>query len=214
MRVLIGCEFSGVVRDEFLRRGHDAWSCDILPSERAGPHLQCDLLTILDQGWDLIIAHPECRYLNHAGVRWLYQNGRRWNKDGSENPRDLVRWAKMEQAAEFFKKILAASCPLIAVENSEMHPYAVELIGRKADQVIQPWMFGHGEVKATHLWLKGLPLLQPTNIVSGRQPRVHHESPGPDRWKRRSRTLEGVARAFAEQWGKELEAKAVGGVGR
>lgn len=202
MRALVACEFSAVVRDALRRQGHDAYSCDLLPTE-GNPrwHLQCDVLTVLDRGWDLIIAHPECRYLNHAGVRWLYQGGKRWNADGSENPRDPERWAKMEQAAEFFTKILNAPCPLIGAENSEMHPHALALVGRKADQVIQPWQFGHGEVKAAHLWLKNLPPLAPTNIVSGRQPRVHHESPGPDRWKRRSRTLPGIAEAMATQWG-------------
>lgn len=200
-RILVACEFSGVVRDAFIRQGCDAWSCDLLPSERPGPHLQCDVLSVLDRDWDLIIAHTECRYLNHAGVRWLYEGGRRWNPDGSENPRDSKRWAAMERAAEFFNRVGDAPCPLIARENSEMHPYATALVGRKADQVIQPWMFGHGEVKATHLWLKGLPPLVPTDIVAGRQPRVHHESPGADRWKRRSRTLRGIADAMADQWG-------------
>jgi hypothetical protein len=193
-RVLIGCEFSAVVRDAFRRRGYDAWSCDLLETEGDSRwHLRCDLLTILDRDWDLIIAHPECRYLNHAGVRWLYEGGKRRNPDGSENPRDVERWAAMERAAEFFNRVGDAPCPLIARENSGMHPYAAALVGRKADQVIQPWMFGHGEVKATHLWLKGLPPLVPTSIVAGRQPRVHHESPGADRWKRRSRTLQGIA---------------------
>lgn len=201
MRVLIGCEFSGVVRDAFISRGHEAWSCDLLPSERPGPHIQDDLLAVLGERWDLIIAHPECRYLNHAGVRWLYQGGRRWNKDGTENPRDSKRWAEMERAVEFFKATQAAPCARIATENSEMHPHALALVGRKADQVIQPWQFGHGEVKATHLWLKGLPPLMPTNIVVGRAPRVHHESPGPNRWKNRSRTLPGIAEAMAAQWG-------------
>lgn len=210
----MACEFSGIVRDAFAARGHEAWSCDLLPSERPGPHLPCDALSVLDQGWDLIIAHPECRYLNHAGVRWLYEGGRRWNKDGSENPRDPERWAAMESAAEFFNKILDVPCPLIAAENSETHPYAVELVGRKADQVIQPWQFGHGEVKATHLWLKNLPLLTATNIVEGRKPRVHHESPGPDRWKNRSRTMAGVASAMAEQWGHSPQVNQPGARGR
>lgn len=201
MKVLIACEFSGIVRDAFIARGHDAWSCDLLPTERPGPHLQCDVLTVLDQDWNLIIAHPECRYLNHAGVRWLYRGGKRWNEDGTENPRDLKRWTAMEQAVRFFKAMEASNCPRVATENSEMHPYALALVGRKADQVIQPWQFGHGETKATHLWLKGLPPLIPTDIVDGRQPRVHYESPGPERWKNRSRTMQGIADAMADQWG-------------
>lgn len=204
MRVLVACEFSGIVRDSFIARGHDAWSCDLLPSERPGPHLQADALTVLDHNWDLIVAHPECRYLNHAGVRWLYQGGKRWNPDGSENPRNPERWTAMEKAAEFFNRVGDAPCPLIVRENSEMHPYAVELVGGKADQIVQPWMFGHGEVKATHFWLKGLPPLTPTLIVEGRIPRVHYESPGRDRWKNRSRTLQGIADAMAEQWGSLL----------
>jgi hypothetical protein len=203
-KILIACEFSGIVREAFRVKGYDAWSCDLLPSEQPGPHLQCDVLTVLDQGWDLIIAHPECRYLNHAGVRWLYKGGRRWNADGSENPRDPERWAAMERAAEFFNRVGDAPCPLIVRENSEMHPYAVTIVGGKADQVIQPWMFGHGEVKATCLWLKNLPPLEPTNIVSGRQARVHREPPSPERWKNRSRTLAGVAQAMSDQWGRLL----------
>lgn len=203
--ILIGCEFSGVVRDAFLARGHDAWSCDLLPSERPGPHIQGNVLGVVhDRVWDLFIVHPECRYLNHAGVRWLYKGGRRWNKDGTENPRDPERWQKMEKAAAFFIACLNAPCKKVGAENSEMHPYALALVGRKADQVIQPWQFGHGEVKATHLWLRELPPLKPTDVVSGRTPRVHHASPGPERWKERSRTLQGVASAMADQWGSLL----------
>jgi hypothetical protein len=200
LRVLVGCEFSGVVRDAFIRQGCDAWSCDLLPCERPGPHIQGDVLTTVRKGtWDLFIVHPECRYLNHAGVRWLYRGGRRWNADGTENPRDPERWRKMEEAAAFFLACLNAH-DRVAAENSEMHPHALALVGRKADQVIQPWQFGHGEVKATHLWLRGLPTLQPTRIVSGRVPRVHYASPGPERWKERSRTLTGIAEAMAAQW--------------
>lgn len=202
MKVLIACEFSGVVRDAFIARGHNAISCDLLPTEKPGPHIQGDVLTVINKYWDLIIAHPECRYLNHAGVRWLYKGGKRWNDDMTENPKDLERWQKMEEAARFFNACRnAANCAKVAVENSEMHPYAVELVGEKATQIIQPWQFGHGEVKATHLWLKGLSLLQPTEIVGGREPRVHYASPGPERWKERSRTLPGIAKAMAEQWG-------------
>lgn len=192
MRVLIGCEFSGVVRDEFLKRGHDAWSCDLLPSERPGPHLQRDIFTVLDQGWDLMIFHWPCTRLTNSGVRWLY--------GGRGTVRDEGRWQLMEQDADRFRALLDSDIPLIAGENPIPHRYAREIMGGYS-QVIQPWMFGHGEVKATCLWLKGLPPLAPTKIVEGRRPRVHHEPPSPERWKNRSRTLTGVAEAMAEQWG-------------
>lgn len=185
MKVLIGCEFSGIVRDEFLKRGHDAWSCDLLPSERPGPHLQCDVLTVLNlasQEWDLMIAFPPCTHLAVSGARWFR------NKQ-----------AEQQAAIDFFLALATcSSIPRIAVEN----PIGIMSTRyRKPDQIIQPWMFGHGEVKATCLWLKGLPLLQPTRIVEGRTARVHREPPSPERWKNRSRTLSGVAEAMAEQWG-------------
>lgn len=193
MRVLIGCEFSAVVRDAFRKRGHDAWSCDLLPSE-GDPrwHLQCDIFTVLDQDWDLMIFHWPCTRLTNSGVRWLY--------GGSGNVRDKRRWQLMEQDARSFRKLLDSGIPHIAGENPIPHRYARELMGDYS-QVIQPWMFGHGETKATCLWLRNLPPLRPTNIVNGRRPRVHHEPPSPDRWKNRSRTLSGVADAMAEQWG-------------
>lgn len=193
MRVLVACEFSGVVRDAFRKRGHNAWSCDILPTEKPGPHIQEDALKVIDGGWDMIIAHPPCTYLANSGVRWLY--------GGKGSQRDPARWQKMEESAQFIAMILAAKTPRIAIENPIMHRYGVEIIGRKHDQLIQPWQFGHGETKATCLWLKRLPPLRPTNIVDGRAPRVHHASPGPDRWKDRSRTYQGIADAMAEQWG-------------
>lgn len=234
MRVLIACEFSGVVRLAFRALGHDAWSCDVLPAEDCSKyHFRNDIYSLLpdkvneagkpcgekswldwptDQcaalygGWDLMIAHPPCRYLNHAGVRWLYKDGRRWNKDKagnivSENPRDEDRWQNMKAAALFYRTLLFSKIPRIAVENSEMHPYAIKAVGCGPDQIIQPWQFGHGETKATWLCLKNLPKLVPTNIVEGRTARVHRASPGPDRWKERSRTLPGIAAAMAEQWG-------------
>lgn len=181
MRVLIACEFSGVVRGAFAARGHDAWSCDLLPSETAGQHLQCDVLSVPDRQWDLMIAHPPCTHLAVSGARWFKGKLR-------------------EQAAalEFVRTLLNCSIPRIALENP------VSIIStriRKPDQIIQPWQFGHGEVKATCLWLKALPLLKPTNVVAGREARVHKASPSPDRWKERSRTLTGVAKAMAEQWG-------------
>ena len=200
MKVLIACEFSGIVREEFTKRGHDAWSCDLLPTEIPGNHIHDDVLNHLDDGWDLMIAHPPCTYLTNAGVRHLYSHV--VSKTGKHAAvYGFARWIEMRKAAEFFKQLLYADIPKICVENPIPHRYAVAEIGRKYDQLIQPWQFGHGETKATCLWLKGLPLLKPTDIVEGRKPRVHYESPGKDRWKNRSRTLPGIARAFAEQWG-------------
>jgi len=191
MRVLVACEFSGIVRDAFIARGHDAISADLLPSERPGPHVVGDVLPLLREPWDLVIAHPPCTYLTNAGARWLYVGGR-------GNVPDLARWAEMEAAADFFYDCYNANAPMVVVENPIMHRNAAI---RPADQYVQPWQFGHGEVKATGLWMRGLPKLTPTSIVDGRAPRVHRASPGPDRWKERSRTLPGIAAAMAEQWG-------------
>lgn len=182
MRVLIACEFSGVVRNAFSKRGHSAWSCDILPSEKESyHHFQCDVFKIIEQKWDLMIAHPPCTHLAVSGSRWF-------------------KYKQKEQleALEFVRTLLNANIPKIALENP------VSIISshiRKPDQIIQPWQFGHGETKATCLWLKNLPKLIPTNIVNGRIPRVHHMPPGPNRWKERSRTLQGIADAMAQQWG-------------
>lgn len=192
MKILIACEYSGTVREAFSKLGHDAWSCDILETEIPGNHLQCDVREILGDGWDMMIAHPPCTYLTNSGVCWL------WNKDGSRND---DRWQRLKEGAEFFKALLDAPIPLIAIENPIPHKYAVELIGRKYDQIIQPWQFGHGETKATCLWLKNLPKLQPTNIVEGREQRIWKMPPGENRWKERSRTFEGIAQAMANQWG-------------
>lgn len=181
MRVLVACEYSGRVRDAFLRRGHAAMSCDLLPTEVPGPHYEGDVFDIIDQGWDLMIAHPPCTHLAVSGARWF--------KDKVE---------EQAEALEFVRRLLDADIQRIALENP------VSVISsriRKPDQVIQPWQFGHGETKATCLWLKGLPKLQPTNIVDGREARVHKMPPGPDRWKERSRTYTGIADAMAEQWG-------------
>lgn len=195
MNVVIACEFSGIVRDAFTVRGHNAISVDLLPTERPGAHLKEDVFDALLylRGWepDLLIAHPPCTYLANSGVRWLY-------KDGAP---DEDRWMRMADSAAFFGALLLADVPRIAVENPIMHRYGKDIIGRGQDQIIQPWMFGHGETKATGLWLKNLPNLKPTDIVDGRKPRVHHASPGPDRWKERSRTLPGIADAMADQWG-------------
>jgi hypothetical protein len=181
----VACEFSGIVRDAFTAKGWDAWSCDLLPSEKSGQHIQDDVLKHLDEGWDMMIAHPPCTRICNSGVCWLQK-------------RNL--WNQMQESAEFFKALLTCKIPRIAVENPIPHKYALEIIGRKYDQIIQPWQFGHGETKATCLWLKSLPKLVPTNIVSGRMQRSHLESPSPDRWKNRSRTYPGIASAMAEQW--------------
>ena len=182
VRVLVACEFSGIVRDAFRARGHDAWSCDILPSER-GPsrHIRGDVLRYLDLDWDLMVAHPPCTHLAVSGARWFAGKQR-----------------EQAEALGFVRALLDAPIRRIALENP------VSIISsriRKPDQVIQPWMFGHGEVKATCLWLKGLPKLVPTDIVEGRAARVHRMAPSPDRWRERSRTLPGIAAAMAVQWG-------------
>jgi hypothetical protein len=188
MNVLIGCEFSGTVRDAFLEWGHNAFSCDLLPTERKGPHYQMDVRrALLLRSWDLFIVHPHCTYLTNSGVRWLHTQA--------------GRWELMREAALFFREMLEANVPRVAVENPIMHKYAAEIVGRRQDQIIQPWQFGHGETKATGLWLKNLPKLVPTNIVSGRHARVHRLPPSADRWKERSRTLPGIGEAMAEQWG-------------
>jgi hypothetical protein len=182
MRVLVACEFSGIVRDAFRARGHDAWSCDLLPTERSGPHFHCTVSRPLAyDDWDLLIAHPPCTHLAVSGARWF-------------------KGKIMEQfeAERFFLELAMADIPRIAIEN----PIGIMSTRyRKPDQIIQPWQFGHGETKATCLWLKNLPKLVPTNIVSGRHARVHREPPSPDRWKARSRTLQGIADAMADQWG-------------
>lgn len=179
-RVLVACEFSGIVRDAFAARGFDAWSCDLLPTENPGQHICGDVLSVLDDGWDLMIAHPPCTHLAVSGARWFSEK-------------------QKEQAAaiEFFIALANAPIGKIAIEN----PVCImSSRWRKPDQIIQPWQFGHGETKATCLWLKNLPPLQPSNVVEGREPRVHYTSPGPDRWKERSRTLPGIAAAMAAQW--------------
>ena len=192
MRVLVACEYSGIVRDAFIRRGHDAWSCDILDSDSKGPHIKGDVLNVLGDGWELMIAHPPCTYLCNSGVRWL------------ERGNNKKRWKLMEEGADFFKKIIDAPVPKIAVENPVVHGYALKLIGRDFDQSIQPWEFGHGETKRTCLWLKNLPHLMPTRYVEGREHRIHRLSPGPMRGHERARTLVGIAEAMADQWGSYI----------
>lgn len=187
MRVLIACEFSGVARDAFTARGHDAWSCDLLPSERPGQHIRCDVISILKGcgepffTWDLMIVHPPCTHLAVSGARWF-----------------KGKLKEQAEALDFVRQLLAAPIERIALENP------ISIIStriRKPDQIIQPWQFGHGEIKATCLWLKNLPRLQRTRVVDGRAARVHRCPPSPDRWKERSRTLPGIAAAMAEQWG-------------
>ena len=199
-RVLIACEYSGTVRRAFEARGHDAWSCDLLPAEDgSNRHIVGDARDHLGDGWDLLmVAHPPCTRLCNSGVRWLTvpPNGR---------SREDV-WAELEEGAALFSDFWNAPIDRIAVENPVMHRHAKALIRgyRPPAQSVQPWQYGHGESKRTCLWLKGLPILTPTNVVSGREQRVHRASPGPDRWKERSRFFSGIADAMADQWGREL----------
>lgn len=186
MRVLIACEYSGTVRGSFAAAGWDAWSCDLLPTETPGQHVVGDARELLGDQWDLLIAHPPCTRLCNSGVRWLHE-------------RNL--WADMREAAALFSAFLNAPVPHVAVENPVMHGHAREIIGRGPDFTIQPWQFGHGEIKRTCFWTRNLPGLTPTDIVDGRAPRVHRASPGKDRWKERSTTLPGIAAAMADQWG-------------
>ena len=191
-RVLIACEFSGVVRRAFAARDHDAWSCDLLPAEDgSNRHIVGDARDLLGDGWDLlIVAHPPCTRLCNSGVRWLAE-------------RDL--WGDLAEAADLFSAFWCAPVPRVCVENPVMHGHAKALIQDYAPpaQSVQPWQFGHGETKRTCLWLRGLPPLVPTEIVAGREARVHRMPPGPDRWRERSRFFPGIAAAMAEQWSPE-----------
>lgn len=200
MRVLVACEYSGRVRDAFIARGHEAISVDLLDSEAGHPHLIGDALDAIELVKpDLLIAHPPCTYLTNSGVRWLYA------KDEQDQERAAQRWKDLDDAREFFLKLWTAPVPKICIENPIPHKHA-KLPGYS--QIIQPWQYGHGETKATCLWLKGLPQLEPTNVVSGREQRLHRLPPSPDRWKERSRTFPGIAAAMADQWGA-LEAVGV-----
>lgn len=181
MKILIACEFSGIVREEFRSKGHDVYSCDLLPTEIEGNHIQEDVLNILDNGWDMMIAHPPCTHLAVSGARWF---------------KDKI--IEQIESLEFVKKLMNAPIEKICIENP------ISIISskiRKPDQIIQPWMFGHGETKATCLWLKNLPLLQSTELVEGREPRIHNMAPSKDRGKDRSRTYLGIAKAMSAQWG-------------
>lgn len=183
MRVLIACEYSGRVRDAFIANGHDAMSCDLLPTDVPGPHYQGDVREVLGDSWDLMIAHPPCTHLAVSGARHFAAK----KADG-----------RQQDAIDFFLMLARSTIPRIAIENPVC---IISSIWRKPDQVIQPWQFGHGETKATCLWLKNLPHLVPTNIVDGREPRIHHMPPSDDRWKLRSETYLGIAQAMADQWG-------------
>ena len=183
MRVLVACEYSGRVRDAFIKIGHEAMSCDLLPTDVPGPHYQGNVFDILNDKWDLMIAHPPCTHLAVSGARWFKE-----------------KIQEQKEALEFVRLLLNAPIKHIALENP------ISIISskiRKPDQIIQPWQFGHGETKATCLWLKNLPKLVPTNIVNGREAKVHKMPPTPDRWKLRSTTYYGIANAMAEQWGQK-----------
>lgn len=186
MRVLIACEYSGIVRDAFIKKGHDAISCDFLDTEKPGPHITGNVRSVLRQPWDLVIAHPPCTRLCNSGVRWLHE-------------RDL--WGELKTAARFFRACLNANADMVAVENPVMHKYAIELVGRKHDFCVQPYEHGDPYTKKTCFWTKGLLPIMPTHVVSERFPAVHRASPGPDRWKERSRTYPGIAKAMADFWG-------------
>lgn len=197
MKVLVACEFSGTVRNAFLGRGHDAWSCDLLPSEDgSNRHIVGDARDLLHEGWDcMIVAHPPCTRLCNSGVRWLHRPPR-----GRTLPE---MWRELREGAALFSAFWNAPIPLRCIENPVMHRHAKALIEgyREFAQSVQPWQFGHGEVKRTCLWLHDLPPLVPTQIVEGRDARVHRASPGPDRWRERSRFFPGIADAMADQWG-------------
>lgn len=184
MRILVACEYSGAVRDAFRNRGHDAMSCDLLPTDAPGPHYQGDVSDILNDGWDMLIGFPPCTHLAVSGARWFPEK----RADG-----------RQQAALDFVRLLMNAPIDKIAIENP------VSVISsqiRKPDQTIQPWQFGHGETKRTCLWLKGLPKLTPTDIVEGREQRIWKMPPSPDRWKERSKTFTGIANAMADQWGK------------
>ena len=190
MRILVACEFSGIVRDAFRAKGYYAVSCDLLETEKPGLHMHGDVRMALHCSgaapWDLMIAHPPCTHLAVSGARWF--------KDKEQ---------EQVEAIAFVEALWNCDIKRICIENPIGVLSTRSKLG-KPDQIIQPWQFGHGEVKATCLWLKNLPPLVPTNIVEGREPRVHHASPGPDRWKERSRTLPGIAAAMADQWGRAI----------
>jgi len=192
MKILVACEYSGIVRDAFLAKGHECLSCDVLETESPGPHYKGDVRDVLGGSWDMVVAHPPCTFLANSGSRWLYE------KPG--------RWEQMEQGAEFFKLFLG-SAPKVAIENPTMHGHGSRIVGRKADQKVQPWQFGHLESKGVCLWLEGLPKLVPTNNVYEDMMKLSSRERNKVWWmgsgkgKERSRFFEGIAEAMAEQWG-------------
>jgi len=196
MKIIIACERYGIIRDTFIKKGHDAFSCDIEPTEKEGPHIQDDILNHLNDGWDLMIAHPECKYLANSGVWCLHRDPQRWNK--------------MIDAANFFKILLNAPIKKICIENPIQHKYALEIIGRKYSQTIQPWQFGEDASKRTCLWLKNLPNLIPTKIIkkekySNQTPSGQNKlGPSVDRSIIRAKTYQGIADAMVEQWTNHL----------
>ena len=200
MRVLIACEYTGTERDAFIAAGHDAMSCDVLPTEAPGPHYQGDVRDLMGEPFDLVVAHPPCTYLSLSGVRWLYS--------------DPIRWQGLIEGAAFFRLMLGFNAPRIAVENPIQHKWAKLAHGQGGPtQYVQPWQHGHTETKATGLWLRGLPPLMPTDDVrdamAGLSPaernRIHYASPGPDRGKVRSAAYPGIAAAMAAQWGRSAD---------
>lgn len=204
MKILVACEYSGRVRDAFRAKGHDAWSCDLLESESDSKyHIIGDALEIASEEWDLMIAHPPCTYLTNAGIRWLYHpedthlpwRKRRRHPDYPNRMQDLADGVRFFNALKGMKHIQK-----ICIENSQPHGLATLLVGHYT-QKVQPWMFGDPHTKGACLWLKGLPALVPTDVMSERKPSCHYTPPGPDRWKERSRTYHGIANAMAEQWG-------------
>lgn len=182
MKILIACEYSGIVRDAFRAKGHNAISCDLLPTDAPGPHIQGDVIPLLSESWDMVIAFPPCTDLCVSGARHFAAK----RADG-----------RQQASIDFFMQFANCSAPRVCIEN----PVGImSSIWRKPDQIVQPWQFGHGETKATCLWLKGLPKLSPTSIVDGREQRIWRMAPSPNRWKERSKTFTGIAAAMADQW--------------
>ena len=213
-RILVACEYSGIVRDAFAARGWDAWSCDLLPSERPdGQHYQGDVNEILSDNWDLLIAHPPCTYLTNSGVGHMYLGKGKEAKAALGYTIDPERWKNMEEGAAFFNLFLSTNIPHVAVENPVMHGWGIERVGGSATQFVQPYHFGHTESKKTGLRLINLPPLVASNDVTelfkslpkSETHKVHRASPGPNRWKDRSRTYPAIAQAMADQWGPYIE---------
>jgi len=192
MKVLIACEFSGIVRDAFIKKGHEALSCDLLPTESEGPHYQGDIFDIIDDGWDLMIAHPPCTYLTNAANRWLTEDCAATTAE--------ERIELREEAIEFFIALQQAPIEKIAIENPQPHPYVLTRVGKKYDK-IQPHNFDEPYQKGIYLWLKNLPPLISTVIETRREQKCFNMSPGKNRSKERSRFFPGIADAMANQWG-------------